>query len=239
MEAPSVRLFLKSLLSVDLRGGGGSPLQIIEIETGTVVGTMDAGQAHHQGHTGAIYTHQSTTYVVEELDLDNRLIAVSRVFPDYFTQSRDLTEVKILAEEKREEWGPVTMHYGQVRGRTQVVSYQRKSVVGQEILGEEILDLPPQNLMTTAVWFTIEPTVMSGAGVQEPDFPGTLHAAEHASIGLLPLFATCDRWDIGGLSTALHMDTEKPTFLSTTGIRVGQDLPSEALQQLGTGFRQR
>lgn len=206
---------------VDLRGGGGSPLQIIEIETGTVVGTMDAGQAHHQGHTGAIYTHQSATYVVEELDLDNRLIAVSRVFPDYFTQSRDLTEVKILAEEKREEWGSVTMHYGQVRVRTQVVSYQRKSVVGQEILGEEILDLPPQNLMTTAVWFTIEPAVMSGAGIQEPDFPGTLHAAEHASIGLLPLIATCDRWDIGGLSTALHMDTEKPTIFVYDGHQGG------------------
>lgn len=206
---------------VDLRGGGGSPLQIIDIETGTVIGTMDAGQAHHQGHTGAIYTHQSATYVVEELDLENRVIAVSRVFPDYFTQSRDLTEVKILSEERSQSWGPVTMHFGHVRVRTQVVSYQRKSLIGQETLGEEFLDLPPQNLMTTAVWFTMEPTVMSGAGIHEADFPGTLHAAEHASIGLLPLIATCDRWDIGGLSTALHMDTEKPTIFVYDGHQGG------------------
>lgn len=206
---------------VDLRGGGGSPLQIIEIETGTVVGTMDASQAQHQGHVGAIYTHQSATYVVEDLDLENRVIAVSRVFPDYFTQSRDLTEVKILSEDKTEQWGPVTLHFGHVRVRTQVVSYQRKSLIGQEVLGEEILDLPPQNLMTTAIWFTMEPTVMSGAGVKEPDFPGTLHAAEHAAIGLLPLIATCDRWDIGGLSTALHMDTEKPTIFVYDGHQGG------------------
>lgn len=93
--------------------------------------------------------------------------------------------------------------------RTQVVSYQRKSLMSQESLGEEMLDLP-QNLMTNAVWFTIPPTVLTGAGVTEPDFSGALHAAEHASIGLLPLIATCDRWDIGGLSTALHMDTDSP-----------------------------
>ena len=206
---------------VDLRGGGGSPLQIIEAETGTVIGTMDAGQAHHQGHVGAIYTHQQATYLVEELDLENRVIMVSRVHPDYYTQSRDLTEVTVLTEEKTEQWGQVKLHYGHVRVRTQVVSYQRKSIIGQETLGEEILDLPPQNLMTTAVWFTIDPRVMTKAGVAEPEFPGTLHAAEHAAIGLLPLIATCDRWDIGGLSTALHMDTESPTIFVYDGHQGG------------------
>lgn len=202
---------------VDLRGGGGAPLQIIEVDTGTVIGTMDSSQAKHQGHPGAIYTHQSATFVVEDLDLENRIVAVSRVFPDYFTQSRDLTEVTVLSEERTEQWGPVTMHFGHVRVRTQVVSYQRKSIIGQENLGEELLDLPPENLMTTAVWWTIPPTVMTGAGVTEPAFPGALHAAEHAAIGLLPLIATCDRWDIGGLSTALHMDTEAPTIFVYDG----------------------
>ncbi len=206
---------------VDLRGGGGSPLQIIEVETGTVVGTMDASQALHQGHPGAIYLHQSTTYFVEDLDLENRVVAVSQVNPDYFTQSRDLTEVKVLAEERSERWGAVTLHFGQVRVRTQVVSYQRKSLMSQESLGEEMLDLPPQNLMTNAVWLTIPPTVLTGAGVTEPDFPGALHAAEHASIGLLPLIATCDRWDIGGLSTALHMDTDSPTIFVYDGHQGG------------------
>lgn len=206
---------------VDLRGGGGSPLQIIDVESGAVVGTMGAAQSHAQAHPGAIYTHQGATFVVEDLDEENGVIAVSRAFPDFYTQARDITEVSVLAEEESEQWGPVTVHYGKVRVRNQVVSYQRKSLIGQEVLGEEPLDLSPQNLMTSAVWFTIPPTVMTGAGVEEKDFPGALHAAEHASIGLLPLIATCDRWDIGGLSTALHIDTEMPTIFVYDGYQGG------------------
>lgn len=201
---------------IDMRGGG-APLQIIEVDTGSVVGTIGAGQVFSQGHPGAVYTHQGTQYLVEDLDFENRIVAVSRAHPDYYTTARDLTEVTILNTERTQYWGPVSLNYGQVRVRSQVVSYQRKSLVGQEVLGEEILDLPPQNLMTTAVWWTVPPTVMTGAGVTEPAFPGTLHAAEHASIGLLPLIATCDRWDIGGLSTALHMDTESPTIFVYDG----------------------
>lgn len=206
---------------VDLRGGGGAPLQIIDIENGTVVGTMGAAQSHAQAHPGAIYTHQGATFVVEDLDEENGVIAVTRAYPDFYTQARDITEVTVLAEDEVDDYGDVALHYGKVRVRNQVVSYQRKSLVGQEVLGEEPLDLSPQNLMTSAVWFTLEPTVLTGAGVEEKDFPGALHAAEHAMIGLLPLIATCDRWDIGGLSTALHIDTEKPTIFVYDGYQGG------------------
>lgn len=201
---------------IDMRGGG-SPLQIIEADTGTVIGTIGAAQVFSQAHPGAVYTHQGTSFLVQDLDLENRVVAVSRAHLDYYTTARELTEVTVLNTERSQRWGQVSLNYGQVRVRSQVVSYQRKAIVGQEVLGEEILDLPPQNLMTTAVWWSIPPTLMTGAGVAEPDFPGTLHAAEHAAIGLLPLIATCDRWDIGGLSTALHMDTESPTIFVYDG----------------------
>jgi DEAD/DEAH box helicase domain-containing protein len=85
------------------------------------------------------------------------------------------------------------------------------------VLGEEPLDLPERTLETTAVWWTLPPALLEDSGIATRDLPGAAHAAEHASIGLLPLFATCDRWDIGGVSTALHPDTGQLTVFVYDG----------------------
>ena len=223
---------------VDIRGTGGGPYQLIDAEDGTLVGTMDAAHAMSQGHPGAIYIHQSAQYVVESLREGERVILLSRVYPDYYTRAVENTEVRILAERARVSYGvpagitgqdvantvpdpapetgeqlaPLTMHRGQVQVTDQVTGYRRFSVYGGEYLGEEAQPMPPEVLMTEAVWFTFEPSYLFGAGVTEEDGPGTLHAAEHAAIGLLPLIATSDRWDLGGLSTLLHVDTGRPTI---------------------------
>lgn len=225
---------------VDIRGTGGGPYQLIDAEDGTLVGTMDAAHAMSQGHPGAIYIHQSAQYVVESLSEGERVILLSRVYPDYYTRAIESTEVRILAERARVSYGapagitgqgaegavpgdaapgtdaqqlaPLTMHRGQVQVTDQVTGYRRFSVYGGEYLGEEAQPMPPEVLMTEAVWFTFEPSYLFGAGVTEEDGPGTLHAAEHAAIGLLPLIATSDRWDLGGLSTLLHVDTGRPTI---------------------------
>ncbi|WP_421083390.1 DEAD/DEAH box helicase [Rothia nasimurium] len=221
---------------VNLRGGG-SPLQIIEAETGSVIGTMDDGHAHSQGHPGAIYTHQGLTYVVEDLDEDQRVIVVSRVNPDYYTQSRDITEVTVLGADETVQQGQVSLNYGRVRVRSQVVGYQRKSLVGQQVLGDEPLDLPPQELQTRAIWWAMPSSLLHAAGIHERDIPGALHAAEHASIGLLPLVATCDRWDIGGLSTAFHIDTEQPTIFVYDGHPGGAGFAERGFEQVGSWVR--
>lgn len=223
---------------VDIRGTGGGPYQLIDAEDGTLVGTMDAAHAMSQGHPGAIYIHQSAQYVVESLSEGERVILLSRVYPDYYTRAVENTEVRILAERARVSYGvpagitgqdvantvpdpapetgeqlaPLTMHRGQVQVTDQVTGYRRFSVYGGEYLGEEAQPMHPEVLMTEAVWFTFEPSYLFGAGVTEEDGPGTLHAAEHAAIGLLPLIATSDRWDLGGLSTLLHVDTGRPTI---------------------------
>jgi DEAD/DEAH box helicase domain-containing protein len=98
----------------------------------------------------------------------------------------------------------------------QVISYQRRRLSG-EILDETPLDMPQNRLITRAVWYTLDDAVCDDAGLAEADLPGSLHAAEHAAIGLLPLFATCDRWDIGGVSTARHADTGLPTVFVYDG----------------------
>lgn len=195
-----------------IRADGGGPVDIIDAETGALLGTMDSPQTHYQAHPGAIYVHQGASYHVEELDEQNHVVVVTRVNPDYYTTARDLTTVAIDSEERSSKHRELTIHFGEVTVTTQVVSFQRKSVASNEVLSEDPLDLEARDLNTKSVWFTMTEERLLRAGLQIDQFPGALHAAEHAMIGLLPLVATSDRWDIGGVSTALQMDTGHPTI---------------------------
>jgi len=191
----------------DLRGTGGRPVTLVEDGTGRVLGTVDAGAAHTTVHNGAVYLHQGETYVVRELDLDMSVALVVRDDPGWSTSARELTDIAILDTARSWHRRHVGVHFGTVDVTNQVVSYLRRRLGSGEVLGEEPLDLPARQLRTRAVWWTVQESLLDAAGLAEADVPGAAHAAEHASIGLLPLFATCDRWDIGGVSTALHPDT--------------------------------
>jgi DEAD/DEAH box helicase domain-containing protein len=205
----------------DLRGIGGSPVRIVEGVTGRVLGTVDPGSAHTTVHSGAVYVHQGDTYVVRLFDLDESVALVDAAEPDYTTSARELTEVSVLEVDRVQRLGSATLHFGSVEVTRQVVSFLRRRVVTGEVLGEDELDLPARTLRTRACWWTLPESTLSEAGVASGDLPGSLHAAEHASIGLLPLFATCDRWDIGGVSTAHHPDTAAPTVFVYDGAAGG------------------
>jgi DEAD/DEAH box helicase domain-containing protein len=189
----------------DLRGSGGLPVQVVESGTGRLLGTVDSPSAHSAVHEGAVYLHQGESYLVDLLDLEDSVALVSAAEPDYSTSARDLTDIKILETEKSQSWGSSSLHFGTVEVTRQVVAYQMRRPQTGEIIGEKPLDLPPRTLQTRAVWWTLSAPALASLG--DIDAPGAAHAAEHASIGLLPLFATCDRWDIGGVSTQCHPDT--------------------------------
>jgi DEAD/DEAH box helicase domain-containing protein len=201
----------------DLRGTGGEPVRIVEADTGRVLGTVDAGAAHHSVHVGAVYVHQGRSWLVRELDLSAGHALVEATGDDVATSARELTDVRVLAVRKERTWGEVGLAFGPVEVTSQVVAYLRRDVRTGRVLGEHPLDLPARTLRTTAVWWTMPDHVLAAAGVALPDIPGAAHAAEHAAIGMLPLFATCDRWDIGGVSTALHPDTGMPTVFVHDG----------------------
>ncbi|MGK3648973.1 DEAD/DEAH box helicase [Pseudarthrobacter enclensis] len=202
---------------VNLRADGGGPVSIVDAETGSLLGTMDSPQTHYQAHTGAVYIHQGDSYVVEDLNEEDHCVVVRRANPDYYTTARDVTQIEVLETQRTMQWGDVTVHFGDVKVTTQVVSFQRKALISNEILGEEPLDLGARDLFTKAVWFVVDNRSLTAAGLVEAQFPGALHAAEHAAIGLLPLVASSDRWDIGGVSTALHADTGVPTIFVYDG----------------------
>ena len=137
--------------------------------------------------------------------------------PDYSTSAREVTDITVLAEREHRDWGACRLSLGEVDVSHQVVSFLRRRQPGGEVLGEEPLDLPERSLRTTAVWWTVPADLLAESGLAAADLPGAAHAAEHCSIGLLPLFATCDRWDIGGVSTALHADTGRLTVFVHDG----------------------
>ncbi|WP_435969362.1 DEAD/DEAH box helicase [Streptomyces sp. Qhu_M48] len=201
----------------DIRGGGGSPVRIVESGTGRLLGTVDEAASHTAVHEGAVHLHQGRTYLVRELDLKDSVALVEEAVPPYSTTARDTTSITVLDTDTEIPWGAGRLCFGSVEVTNQVVSFLRRRLITGEVLGETRLDLPPRTLRTRAVWWTVTEDQLDAARITPEILGGALHAAEHASIGMLPLFATCDRWDIGGVSVPLHPDTLLPTVFVYDG----------------------
>ncbi|MER5356877.1 DEAD/DEAH box helicase [Streptomyces sp. NPDC002785] len=201
----------------DIRGEGGRPVQIVEEGTGRLLGTVDESAAHTAVHEGAVHLHQGRTYLIRKLDLEDSVALVEEANPPYSTTARDTTAIAILETDTEIPWGDGRLCYGSVEVTNQVVSFLRRKMITGEVLGETKLDLPPRTLRTRAVWWTVTQDQLDAARINPEILGGALHAAEHASIGMLPLFATCDRWDIGGVSVPLHPDTLLPTVFVYDG----------------------
>ncbi|MFT4201401.1 DEAD/DEAH box helicase [Gordonia sp. (in: high G+C Gram-positive bacteria)] len=195
---------------IDIRGGIGGQILIVDTSTSRLLGTVDTVRALSTVHPGAVHIHQGASFVVDDLDLEDGLALVHPEEPDWTTSPRETTEVAVVDTIREWDRGPLHVGLVEVEVTSQVVGYLRKLHSG-EILDSVELDLPPQTLPTRAVQYTLTPEALAGAGITDVNLPGALHAAEHAMIGMLPLVATCDRWDIGGLSTNIHADTGLPT----------------------------
>ena len=208
--------------SVELRGTGSDPVAVVEGDTGRLLGTVDPDSACSTVHPGALYLHRGESYVVDDLDLETGIALVHAENPEWTTSPRSTVDISILRTlESYQPSEGITANLGEVEVTSQVVGYLRKLPSG-EVLDHVQLELPPQTLVTKAVWYTVSDELLTGsapggAGLDPARIPGALHAAEHAAIGLLPLFATCDRWDIGGVSTALHIDTGEATVFVHDG----------------------
>lgn len=218
----------------DLRGSGGPLVQLVEGATGRLLGTVDPARAHAAVHPGAVYVHQGETYLVEALDLDEHVAFVRPATVDYSTTARSVTDVRVLDVERAASWGAARLQFGSVEVSSTVVSFLRRRLGSGEVLGEEPLDLPSRELRTKAVWWTLPDAALP---IAESEAPGAAHAAEHAAIGMLPLIATCDRWDIGGLSTARHPDTGMLTVFVHDGHPGGAGFAERAYQAAATWLR--
>ena len=201
---------------VGLRSAGGDEYRIATAD-GTLVGTVDGGRAFRLVHPGAVYLHQGRAWRVVQLDLDDRAAIVEPADGGEYTQPRTATEISVLDTERTRPVGRAELALGPVRVRSQVIGYRRFDAFTGEQLGIHDLDLPPGELVTRAFWYVLPDDVLAAADIGPAVAPGALHAAEHAGIGILPLFTICDRWDVGGVSTPFLPETGAATIVIYDG----------------------
>lgn len=220
--------------AVDIRGSAGGQIVIVEADTGRLLGSTGVGQAPASVHPGAVYLHQGESYVVDSLNLDDAIAFVHAEDPGYATFAREITDIAVTGTGERAQFGPVTLGLVPVTVTHQVVGYLRRRLSG-EVIDFIELDMPEQTLVTTAVMYTITQEALERKGIDAPRIPGSLHAAEHAAIGLLPLVASCDRGDIGGLSTAVGPDPAGlPSVFVYDGYPGGAGFAERGYRKVGT-----
>ncbi len=202
---------------VDLRGASGGPVRVIEEGTGRLLGTVDPATAPSAVHEGALYVHQGSAFEVVTLDLEARVASATATVTDLSTHARSTADVAFESVRSTTRWGRVDVSCGEVLVTRQVTSYLVRRWPSGQVLAEHPLDLPAMTLQTVAMWWSIPDDVLRAAEVDEADVPGAVHALEHASIGILPLLATCDRWDLGGVSTARHPQTGQAVIVVHDG----------------------
>jgi DEAD/DEAH box helicase domain-containing protein len=221
-QAPAAR--------VPLRSTSADAFLVVDASSGDVLGLAERERAYSTVHAGAVYLHLGRQYLVRELDHAARRALVEPFEGDWYTQARKETQTSIEEALRVERRLGVELAFGRVSVSEQVVGYQKKAVADGATLDTVTLDLPPTRFATEAVWFVPRPHHLEGLEAM-PLLVSSLHAAEHALIALLPLWAICDRWDIGGLSTNFHPDTSAPTVFVYDGHAGGVGIAERGFEQ--------
>jgi DEAD/DEAH box helicase domain-containing protein len=201
---------------VPLRSTAADSVAVVDATTGTLLGVVEGARAYSTVHEGAVYLHLGESYLVRELDLTALRALVEPFSGDWYTQAKKETMTSVLGATRTERRLGLELSFGDIEVTEQVVAYERRTVSSQDRLELVPLDLPETSFVTEAVWFLPEPHQLAELD-EMPTLLSTLHAAEHALIALLPLWAMCDRWDIGGLSTNIHPQTGRPTVFVYDG----------------------
>ncbi len=193
--------------AINIRSTSGENFAVIDTSSGSLLETVEASVAFFQIHPGAIYLHQGESYLVTDLDLAGHTAYAVLTTTSYYTQTKEIEDLRIVKLIRSKSCGAVKVFLGEVEVTNTVVGFKKKAQFTEEVIGEEPLELPPQHFPTVALWFDLPPEAVAWLDKEQLDFAGGLHAAEHAAIAILPLFALCDRNDIGGVSTPLHPET--------------------------------
>jgi DEAD/DEAH box helicase domain-containing protein len=213
-----------------LRSASADSFTVVDAGTGTVLGIVERERAYSTVHEGAVYLHLGEQWLVRELDISARRAVVEPHAGDWYTQVRKETSTDIEEALRVERRLGLELTFGNVSVTERVVAYQRKNIRDQATIATIELDLPPSVFETEAVWYVPSERQLDGLE-QMPVLLSSLHAAEHSMIALLPLWAMCDRWDIGGLSTNLHPDTGAPTVFIYDGHPGGVGIAERGFEQ--------
>ena len=218
---------------VNLRDAEGDRFAVLDAgNTYKMIEELSATTAPQRVHPGAVYLHQGDSYLVTEFNYDLRHAVVQQTPVDYYTQPRELNDVRIVRSLKHREAPAGLAYLGRVRVRSRVIGYRRIQHFSEAVLGEEPLDMPLTEYETVAMWWDLPSALPTHLASRGMDFLGGIHAVEHAAIGILPLFAMCDRWDIGGLSTPRHPDTDAAQIFIYDGFPGGVGIAEKGFDLL-------
>lgn len=207
--------------AIDLRGLGGRPLDIVEADSGRVLGQVDVEMADRSVFPGAVYLQQGEQYVVDEFAPQRREALVHREHPGYHTQPLSTTQARILRQDAHRPFGVSEVFTGDIELVTQVIGYLRRDEQTGQVWDENPLELDEHRMATRATWWTVPQQLAEDLGFSAVRLGNAAHAVEHTAIGLLPAFAPCDRWDIGGVSMVAHPDTGPCTIIVHDGVPGG------------------
>jgi DEAD/DEAH box helicase domain-containing protein len=208
---------------VNIRSSGQS-YTIFETSTGQAIGTVDGNRAFKECHPGAVYLHMARQYIVDSIDIEKKDIIVSKTGLNYFTRVLAQKETEIIRVDRSKPVGQFIVREGLLKVTEQVTGYEKRALPGQELMGNFPLELPSQTFETVGFWVEIEPainTLLERNGLQ---LMGGIHAIEHGAIGIFPLFALCDRNDIGGICYPYHPQIEKSAIFIYDGYPGGVGL---------------
>jgi len=223
---------------VSLRSAGGGRFALLdESRNYRTLEEIEASSAPQRVHPGAVYLHQGESYLVTRYDAGMGFAVARPAEVDYYTTAREWSDVHILHSIRRRAIPGGNAYFGMVRATSQVIGYRRLRHYSEEVLGEELLELPQTTFETAALWWDLAPEIAAACQRRGLDFLGGIHAAEHACIGILPLFAMCDRWDIGGLSTPRHADTDAPQIFIYDGFPGGVGIAERGFEELPALWR--
>ena len=192
---------------VSLRGAGASAA-IVDEESGTTIGTIDGARVLAECHPGAIYLHAGRQYAVTGLDPERREVRVRAADVDYVTSPLTEKETEILEVLAERGAGALAAGFGRLKVTERVVGFERKKTHGLEVIDRQPLDLPPVEYETQGLWLRAPAAAAEELESAGGKLLGSLHAVEHAAIGLFPLVALCDRSDLGGISLSFHAQLE-------------------------------
>ncbi|HAM45518.1 MAG TPA: helicase, partial [Propionibacteriaceae bacterium] len=216
--------------SIDLRAAGGHSVEVVDQDTGRVLGQVDPSAADRSVHSGAIYLHQGEPWLVTDYRPNEHTALVRPGRDGYFTQALGHSDIEIIEKLRHDRLGAAEVFFGTVELSGQVTGFLRRDELSGTVWDSTPLELPRHTLRTQAVWYTVDAAALTGIATK--DLPGAAHAAEHTAIGLLPAFAPCDRWDIGGLSTTLHPDTGKLTVFVHDGAAGGSGFAEQGYERI-------
>ena len=198
---------------------------------GRLLETMERSQVYREAHEGAILINKGDTYVVDSVNLKKGYVNVSKETIDYHTMVLNKTETNIKKKLSKTKYGDLLIHFGELTVSEDYYKYKKMHF--SKPMGTFPLDLPPLTFNTKGLWFTIPKEVKDTLKDMFPNdeevFEGGLHGVEHALIGLFPLHTMCDRFDIGGLSTNYHEDTQEATIFIYDGYEGGIGITEKAV----------